>query len=177
MEEVKKTGYDRLRSLVAGAGYGLIASCAAMKNNAYRDFEMAGSITLCRKDSTTVFDYFYGIQSEQFAFIRVPRVFFTDKQYSNLSTDAKVLYGILLSRMELSAKNGWMDEEGKVYIIFTIEEIQESLGCGNKKAVTLMNDLENKAGLIERKRLGLGKPNLIYVKNFASKQVMKKRGK
>lgn len=62
-------------------------------------------------------------------------------------------------------------------IIFTIEEIQESLGCGNKKAVTLMNDLENKAGLIERKRLGLGKPNLIYVKNFDLKQIMKKRRK
>lgn len=115
-----------------------------------------------------MFDYFYGNQSEQFAFIRVPRIFFTDKKFVELSSDAKILYGILLSRMELSAKNGWMDEDGKVYIIYTVEEIQECLGCGNKKAIALMNDLEKKVGLIERKRQGLGRPNLIYVKNFAA---------
>ena len=115
-----------------------------------------------------MFDYFYGVQAEQFAFIRVPRVLFTDKKFSSLSTDAKVLYGILLSRMELSAKNGWFDDAGRVYIIFTIDEVQECLGCCNKKAVALMSDLEKKAGLIERKRQGLGRPNIIYVKNFAT---------
>lgn len=76
--------------------------------------------------------------------------------------------------MNLSAKNGWVDELGRVYIIFTIEEIKSSLGCAEKKAVKLLNELENKCGLIERKRIGLGKPNYIYVKNFVDNSVKRK---
>ena len=112
------------------------------------------------------FDYFYGPQAEQFAFYRIPKVLFTDRRFGNISTDAKTLYGILLDRMNLSAANGWLDQAGRVYIIFTVEEIMTALSCGNKKAVSLLAELEQKAGLIERKRQGLGKPNLIYVKNF-----------
>lgn len=112
------------------------------------------------------FDYFYGPQADQFAFYRIPKVLFTDRRFSGISTDAKTLYGILLDRMNLSAANGWLDQEGKVYIIFTVEEIMKALSCGNKKAVSLLAELEQKAGLIEKKRQGLGKPNLIYVKNF-----------
>lgn len=113
-------------------------------------------------------DYFYGVQAEQFAFYRIPKVLFTDERYKNISADAKTLYGILLDRMNLSAKNGWLDEKGRVYIIFTIEEIMKALGCADNKATKLLNELENKCGLIERKRQGLTKPNLIYVKNFIS---------
>ena len=79
-----------------------------------------------------------------------------------------MLYGLLLDRMSLSQKNGWVDEQGRVYIIYTIENIMEALGCGNKKAIGLLAELENKANLILRKKQGLGKPNLIYVKNFIS---------
>ena len=111
-------------------------------------------------------DYYFGVQSEQYAFFRVPTLLFTDEQYKNISCEAKVLYGILLSRMELSAKNGWIDDQGRVYIICTTEEIMEKLNCGNQKAVKLMAELEKGCELIERKRQGLGKPNLIYVKNF-----------
>ena len=114
------------------------------------------------------YDYFYGEQAEQFAFYRIPKVFFSKGKFWNVSSDAKLLYGILLDRMNLSAKNGWLDEAGRVYIIFTIEEIKESFGCAEKKAVKLLDELEKKAELIERKRQGLGKPNLIYVKNFIS---------
>lgn len=117
------------------------------------------------------FDYFYGQQAELFSFYRVPKVLFTEECFWNVSTDAKLLYGILLDRMNLSARNGWLDEEGRVYIIFTIEEIKSSLGCAEKKAVKLLDELEKKCGLIERKRQGLGKPNLIYVKNFISGSV------
>ena len=81
------------------------------------------------------FDYFYGQQAEMFSFYRVPKVLFTDERFWNISTDAKLLYGILLDRMNLSAKNGWMDEAGRVYIIFTIDEIKGSIGCAEKKAV------------------------------------------
>ena len=115
-----------------------------------------------------VHDYFYGIQAEQFSFIRVPTVLFSDEQYKQLSPEAKILYAILLSRMELSAKNGWIDDQGRVYIICTLSEIMEKLNCADNKATKLMNELESKCSLIERKRQGLGKPNLIYVKNFIS---------
>ena len=96
------------------------------------------------------YDYFYGQQAEMFAFYRVPKVLFTEDCFWNVSTDAKLLYGILLDRMNLSARNGWLDEEGRVYIIFTIEEIKGALGCAEKKAVKLLDELEKKCGLIER---------------------------
>ena len=111
-------------------------------------------------------DYYYGAQADQFSFIRVPTILFTDDQYKYVSAEAKVLYGILLRRMDLSAKNGWIDDKGRVYIICTLSEIMETLNCADNKATKLMNELEEKCGLIERKRQGLGKPNLIYVKNF-----------
>ena len=68
------------------------------------------------------FDYFYGQQSDLFTFYRVPKVLFTNERFWNISADAKMLYGILLDRMSLSAKNGWIDKNGRVYIIFTIDE-------------------------------------------------------
>ena len=93
---------------------------------------------------------------------------FIDERFRNISADAKLLYGILLDRMSLSAKNGWIDQNGGVYIFFTIDEAKMALNCAEQKAIKLLNELEKKAGLIERKRQGLGKPNLIYVKNFIS---------
>lgn len=115
-----------------------------------------------------MFDYFYGSQSDQFSFYRVPKVLFTDQNFKTMSADAKALYGIFLDRMNLSAKNGWTDKEGRVYIIFTVEEVMAAMGCANQKATRLLAELENDIGLIERKRRGMGKPNLIYVKNFIS---------
>ena len=107
-------------------------------------------------------EYFYGAQSSTYSFIRVPTVLFTDDQYKYVSAEAKVLYGLLLARMDLSAKNGWLDDQGRVYIICTLSEIMEKLNCADNKATKLMNELEDKCGLIERKRQGLGKPNLIF---------------
>ena len=113
------------------------------------------------------YEYFYGAQAEQFSFYRIPKALFTEPNFRELSTDAKVLYGILLDRMSLSLKNQWLDAQNKVYIIFTVDEIMDALNCANQKATRLMVELEKQAGLIERKRQGLGRPNLIYVKNFA----------
>ena len=114
------------------------------------------------------YEYFYGAQAEQFSFYRIPKALFTEPNFRELSTDAKVLYGILLDRMSLSLKNQWLDAQNKVYIIFTVGEIMDALNCANQKATRLMVELEKQAGLIERKRQGLGRPNLIYVKNFAA---------
>ena len=113
-----------------------------------------------------VYDYFYGPEGEQFSFIRVPKIFFENEAYRSMSAEAKILYGFLLDRVSVSLKNGWKDDQNRIFIICTIEEIMGKLGCGNKKAVQILTELENKIGLIERKRQGLGKPNLIYVKNF-----------
>ena len=121
-----------------------------------------------RKPTRTAdLDYFYGQSSELFSFYRIPKLLFQDSRFQPLSTDAKTLYGILLDRMSLSARNGWLDKAGRVFIIYTVQEVQDSLGCADKKATKLLRELEE-YGLIERKRRGLGKPNLIYVKNFSS---------
>ena len=111
-------------------------------------------------------DYFYGAQADQFTFYRIPKALFVDERFKPISAEAKILYGILLDRMSLSRKNGWLDEADRVFIIFTLEEVMEAIGCADQKATKLLNELESKAGLIERKRQGLGRPNLIYVKNF-----------
>ena len=116
---------------------------------------------------TADLDYFYGQSSELFSFYRIPKLLFQDSRFQPLSTDAKTLYGILLDRMSLSARNGWLDKAGRVFIIYTVQEVQNSLGCADKKATKLLRELEE-YGLIERKRRGLGKPDLIYVKNFSS---------
>lgn len=92
---------------------------------------------------------------------------FTDPAFRGISTDAKVLYGLLLDRMSLSARNNWLDDAGRVYIIFTVEEVMDALCCADNKATRLLRELEG-VELIERKRRGLGKPSLIYVKNFIS---------
>jgi len=113
-----------------------------------------------------LFDYFYGAQAEQFSFYRVPKVLFTKEQFKQLTAEAKILYGIMLDKLDLSVKNKWVDEKGRVYIIYTIEQIMADMNCADQKATKLLDELEKKCGLIERKRQGLGKPNLIFVKNF-----------
>ena len=112
-------------------------------------------------------DYFYGQAGELFSFFRIPKALFQEQQFQNLSTDAKTLYGILLDRMSLSVKNEWFDKKGRVFIIFTIEDVKRTLRCADNKATRLLRELE-KFGLIERKRRGQGKPCLVYVKNFSS---------
>ena len=111
------------------------------------------------------FDYFYRRDGERYSFYMLPKVLVTDDRFKNLSSDAKVLYSCLLDRNTLSNRNGWIDEEERVYIIFTINEIMKCLNKSNRTAVKILNELE-KIGLIQRKRQGLGKPNLIYVMDF-----------
>lgn len=114
-----------------------------------------------------MFDYFYGQAGELFSFYRIPKALFQDSRFRHLSINARILYGILLDRMGLSAQNGWQDEQGRVFIIFTVEDVKKALCCADNKATRLLRELET-AGLIERKRRGLGKPSLVYVKNFSS---------
>lgn len=118
------------------------------------------------------FKYFCGMEAEQYSFYRVPKVLFTAECFKSLSCEAKVLYGLMLDRMSLSIKNRWFDEEDRVYIIFTVEGIMDLLGCGRQKAIKNIAELDTEKGigLIEKKRLGLGKPNVIYVKNFMIKE-------
>lgn len=80
-------------------------------------------------------DYYYGIEAEQFSFYRVPRLLIKDERFKKLSSDAKLLYGLMLDRMSLSMKNEWFDDENRAYIIYTIDSIMEDLGCAKEKAV------------------------------------------
>lgn len=119
------------------------------------------------KDHT--FDYYFAKESEQFSFYRIPKLLFTNEYFKGLSCEAKVLYGLMLDRMSLSTKNNWVDEKGRVYIAFTKDDVMDYLNCKSEKAMKLLGELYE-IGLIEKKRLGRGKPNRIYVKNFVSIQ-------
>ena len=130
---------------------------------------MAGKAKVNRPKNTMGlnFDFYYGREAEQFAFYRIPRVLIKDKRFSGISSDAKILYGFMLDRMQLSMKNGWLDESNRVYIIYTAKEIMEDFGCGHTKATMLLAELDEKGiGLIHRVRRGMGNPDLIYVMNF-----------
>ena len=119
------------------------------------------------------FSYYYEQNSEQFSFYRIPRLLVTGHFFRQLSTDAKLLYGLMLDRMGLSAKNGWYDDLGRVYIYYTLEEIQEDLNCGHNKAIKLLAELDTEKGigLIERVKQGQGRPCRIYVKQFTTADV------
>ncbi len=118
-------------------------------------------------DNGLTFDYFYGMESEQFTFFRIPKLLVKDKRFEGVSNDAKLLYGLMLDRMSLSVKNKWFDSENRAYIIYTVEDVMEDMNCANGKACKLLINLEQ-IGLIERKKPGLGRPAIIYVKNFMS---------
>ena len=124
-------------------------------------------------NGSTVFDYYYGDESSQFSFYRIPRQLVAGQQFKKISTDAKLLYGLLLDRMGLSARNGWYDDAGRVYIFYTLDEIQEDLNCGHEKAVKLLSELDTDkgCGLIERVKQGQGRPTKIYVKRFTTRQI------
>ena len=114
------------------------------------------------------FQYFQGEEAEQYTFYRIPKQLFTVDYFKSLSSDAKILYGLMLDRMSLSIKNNWFDDQNRAYIYFSIEDIVEYLGCGKNKAVKLMKELDTGTGigLIEKRRQGFGKANIIYVKKF-----------
>ena len=117
--------------------------------------------------------YFYGKEADQYSFYKIPKLLFTDEHFKKVSVEAKVLYGLMLDRMSLSVKNQWLDGEGRAYIYYSLEDIMDALGCSNKKAITIMKELDAEAGigLIEKKRQGQGKPTMIYVKQFVIRDV------
>lgn len=121
--------------------------------------------------------YFYGKEADQFSFYKIPKLLFTEEYFKKISVEAKVLYGLMLDRMSLSMKNQWMDDEGRAYIYYSLEDIMEALGCSNKKAISIMKELDTDAGigLIEKKRQGQGKPTMIYLKQFMVQDVQKCR--
>lgn len=118
----------------------------------------------------SVFDYFYGTESEMFTFYRIPKQLFTDQRFVSLSDSAKVLYGLMLDRLSLSQKNGWIDDQNRVYIIYAHEQIINQLHYSKNTVTKLLSEIDEKngIGLIERIRRGLGKPDIIFVKNFNS---------
>lgn len=123
------------------------------------------SVTEKLKGGDPLNKFFTNLEAENYVFYKVPKALFTDKKYHSVSTDAKMLYGLLLDRMHLSVKNGWTDKYGRVYQYFTVKQAREFLRFGHEKICRLFSELEA-AYLILRKRQGQGKPNIIYVKKF-----------
>lgn len=123
------------------------------------------------------FNYFYGTEADQFSFYRIPKALFTDSYFKDLSSDAKILYGLMLDRMSLSIKNQWFDDKNRAYIYFSIEDIMELLNCGRNKAIKSMRELDDETGigLIEKRRQGFGKVNVIYVKTFMPEKTDEKK--
>ena len=123
-------------------------------------------------DKKMNFKYFYGTEADQFSFYRIPKALFTNDCFKDLSSDAKILYGLMLDRMSLSIKNQWFDEENRAYIYFSIEDIMELLNCGRNKAVKSLQELDDEKGigLIEKRRQGFGKVTIIYVKSFIQEE-------
>ena len=123
------------------------------------------------------YDYYSGESSEQFRFLRVPWVFFEDPDYAKLGSDERLLYGLLHSQVDYSRRNGWIDSEGRTYVLRSIESIQKFLhDCSEDKARNTLKNLID-FGLIEKKRRGQGKGDLIYVKDFVTKDKKKSDSK
>lgn len=114
------------------------------------------------------FDYFYGRGADQFAFYQIPKILITDEKFAGITMESKILYSLMLDRASLSVKNGWLDEDGKVFIYYKLDRIMADMHCANQKATKMLKELEDKAGLIERQKQGQGKPTKIYVKDFAT---------
>ena len=110
-------------------------------------------------------NYFYKCEADQFTFYRLPKILVVNDIFSHISYGAKILYGLLLDRMGLSLSNHWHDEFGRAYIIYSIVEIMEDMNCSKAMAIKMMSELED-AGLLEKKRRGLGLANIIYLKKF-----------
>lgn len=127
-------------------------------------------------EQKATFRYFYGEEADMHSFYRIPKLLFTNDYFKALSNDAKILYGLMLNRMSLSVKNQWFDEENKAYIYFSVEDIMELLNCGKNKAVKIMQELDDETGigLIEKRRQGFGKVNIIYVKTFMPEKTEEK---
>lgn len=113
-------------------------------------------------------NYYYGQEAEQFTFYRLPKALITDPRFNDVSNNAKLLYGLMLDRMSLSAKNGWFDEENRVYIKYAVATIMEDLNCSKPTAVGMIRELQN-IGLIDVVQQN-GLANIIYVKNFISEE-------
>ncbi len=105
--------------------------------------------------------YYHG-QEQQYTFYQLPKQLLKDAQYQDISLDARILYCLLLDRMQLSQKNGWKDKAGQTYIIYTQNEIMKDLSCSSRSVTRMLKDLEE-AGMIARKRQTMYRPWWIYV--------------
>ena len=113
-------------------------------------------------------DFYYGREAEQFTFYRLPKALVTDERFKEMTNNAKLLYGLMLDRMSLSKKRGWLDEANKVFIKYSLNNIEEDLNVSRKTASSLLKELEE-IGLIDMIQQP-GVANIIYVKNFVSER-------
>lgn len=123
----------------------------------------------------TKFEYYIGTEYKDFAII--PKCLFSEPEFKKLSYGARLLYALLLDRMSLSQKNGWVDKDNRTYIYFTVENVMDAFNISKNKCLALFKELEM-AGLIYKENQGQGKPARIYVMDCTRpKECGKPRGK
>ena len=129
-----------------------------------KGFEIYGS----NKYKGDIMKMVYSTANEKktFSYVEVPKALFADPALKSISSDAKLLYGLMLDRMHLSRKNGWLDADGRVYIYYTLDDAMEVLGCSKNKVLKTFDELDEGVGLIRREKQGMGKPTVIYVRTF-----------
>lgn len=110
------------------------------------------------------FDYYYGKETEQYSFLKIPKLFFTEKIYEGLSLQAKLLYGLMLDRMALSAQRGWYDDYNRAYVKYTSKAVASDMGINQKSALKYIKELSDFGLIIKVQQAGLA--DIIYVMNF-----------
>lgn len=103
--------------------------------------------------------------NDQFRFLKFPHSLLSDKRYSGITNDAKLLYALMLDRTSLSVKHSWYDREGRLFIYYTVKEVEETLQCSHNKVLRMLDELEN-VRLIQRAKQGQGKPTKFYIKKI-----------
>ena len=102
-------------------------------------------------------------------FLRLPFVLIKDERLKGLTDAAKILYSLFLHRTSVSRKNGWVDGDNKIYIIYPISEIAQDLNCWEQKAQKILRELKE-IGLVKVTKKGSNQPNLIYIKMLKRKK-------
>ncbi|MCH3678295.1 replication initiator protein A, partial [Enterococcus faecium] len=116
------------------------------------------------------FNYYKSKEIYREKYYQMPKVFFTNEKYMDLSNDAKIAYMLLKDRFDYSVKNNWVDSDDNIFFIFTVEELMKLLQCREGKVSKIKKELE-KAGLLKQKRGRVNKrdgkiesmPNLLYL--------------
>ncbi len=112
------------------------------------------------------FHSFYGRQADMYSFIYIPKFLMTERIFSGVQNTSKIIYGFLMDRMKLSVKNQWIDDKGRVYLIYPMNELEKDVGMSRKKILKCLRELKE-AGLLEQDVDETGHSGIMYLKHIS----------